>query len=306
MRVFISHAWEDKPRALELARLPPYVHAWVDVRELLGGQDLDPTIIEAIEDSHVFLTLVSRVSMGKSYVNKELAWALEREAAKDRVFVLPVMLESGINLAESSSETFRQLGTRLFVDATDRSEAGLAAARTAIADTLFHWASDWLDRFEPRGDHDRRFVDALEALLVEYRVRLFAVKAALAWPLPTLVQPDALAHLVRVKDRYNELTDDLAPKLARMDEELRWRFGAPAQKGFKRLRDFVVDEVFQGAAFALNDVIESINAWEPVLRHDADATAAAEARRNQRLAALEPVLAELVERTTDFVQTLKP
>lgn len=306
MRVFISHAWEDKPVALELARLPPFVHAWVDVRELLGGQDLDPTIIEAIEDSHVFLTLVSRVSMGKPYVNKELAWALEREATKDRVFVLPVMLEAGIDLAAAPSDPFRRLGARLFVGATERSEAGHAAARAEIERTLFHWASDWLDRFEPRGDHDRRFVDALEALLVEYRVRLFAVKAALAWPLPTLVQPDALAHLVHVKNRYNEFTDDLAPRLARMDDELRWRFGAAAQRGFKRLRDFVIDEVFQGAAFALNDVIESINAWEPVLRHDTAALAAAEVRRAERLAALEPELAELVERTTDFVQTLKP
>lgn len=305
MRVFISHAWEDKPVALELSRLPHFVQAWVDVRELLGGQDLDPTIIEAIEDSHVFLTLVSRVSMTKPYVNKELAWALEREAKKDRVFILPVMIEPGISLVASESETFRRLGTRLFVSATGRSEAEYTAARADITQTLFHWASDWLDRFEPRGDHDRRFVQALEDLLVDYRVRLFAVKAALAWPIPTLVEPDGEAHLVRVKDSYNELTSDLAPRLARMDDELRWRFGATAQRGFKRLRDFVVDEVFQGAAFALNDVIESINTWKPVLQHDAAALAAAEARRLQRLAALEPVMAELVERTTDFVQTLK-
>lgn len=306
MRVFISHAWEDKPLALELARLPPYVHAWVDVRELLGGQDLDPTIIEAIEDSHVFLTLVSRVSMGKPYVNKELAWALQREAAKDRVFVLPVMLEPGISLVESGSESFRQLGTRLFVSATDRSEAGLAAARSAISDTLFHWASDWLDRFEPRGDHDRRFVDALEAQLVDYRERLFAVKATLEWPLAKLVQPDALAHLNQVKDRYNEFTDGFAARLVAMDAEVRWRFGAPAQRGFKRLRDFVIDEVYQGAAFALNDVIESINSWDALLSRDAAALAAADTRRSERTAALEPVLAELVERTTDFVQTLEP
>lgn len=306
MRVFVSHAWEDKPVALELARLPAFIHAWVDVRELLGGQDLDPTIIEAIEDSHVFLTLVSRVAMGKPYVNKELAWALEREARKDRVFVLPVMLEAGISLAASESAVFRQLGTRLFVSATERSEAGFAAARTALVDTLFHWASDWLEQFEPKGDHDRRFVETLEALLVEYRTRLFAVKAALAWPIPTLVKPDGEAHLVRVKDRYNEFTDDFVPRLARLDDEVRWRFGASAQRGFKRLRDFVVDEVFQGAAFALNDVIESVNAWEPVLSQDGAALAAAEARREARLAALEPVLAELVERSTDFVQTLKP
>lgn len=306
MRVFVSHAWEDKPVALELVRLPPFVHAWVDVRELLGGQDLDPTIIEAIEDSHVFLTLVSHIAINKPYVNKELAWALEREAKKDRVFVLPVMLEAGFSLMTSESETFRRLGARLFVNATDHSAAGFEGARAEIGQTLFHWASEWLDRFEPRGDHDRRFAEALETQLVDYRERLLAVKAALAWPLPTLVQPDALAHLIRVKDRYNEFTDGFAARLVGMDAELRWRFGASAQRGFKRLRDFVVNEVYQGAAFALNDVIESVNAWEPVLSRDASAHAAAEARRIERLAALKPVLAELVERTTDYVQTLKP
>jgi hypothetical protein len=306
VRVFVSHAWEDKPIALELAKLPPFVHAWVDVRELLGGQDLDPTIVEAIEDSHVFLTLVSRTSIAKPYVNKELAWALEREASKDRVFVLPVMLEPDIDLSAVQAEAFRRLGSRLFVSATERSEAGLAAARAAIAETLFHWSSDWLDRFEPRGSHDQRFVDGLEAQLVEYRVRLFAVKAALSWPLPRLVQPDAVAHLIQVKDRYNEFTDDLAPRLARIDDEIRWRFGVAAQKAYKRLRDFVVNDVFQGAAFALNDVIQSINAWDAVLSRDDAALAAAEARRRQRLDELEPVLAELVARTTDYVQMLKP
>ena len=38
MRVFISHAWEDKPLALALAQLPDFIDAWVDVRELLGGE----------------------------------------------------------------------------------------------------------------------------------------------------------------------------------------------------------------------------------------------------------------------------
>ncbi len=306
MRVFISHAWEDKPVALELSRLPPFVQAWIDVRELLGGQDLDPTIIEAIEDSHVFLTLVSRVAMTKPYVNKELAWALEREAKKDRVFILPVMLEPGIILAESPSDTFRRLGTRLFVGATGRSDAEYAAARADIAQTLFHWASDWLDRFEPRGDHDRLFVERLESELLDYRERLLAVKAVLEWPLAKLVEDAVMAHLNLALKRYNEFTDGFAARLLAMDAEVRWRFGAAAQRGFKRLRDFVVDEVYQGTAFALNDVLESINHWDAVLSRDATALAAADARRVARIEALEPVLDELVERSTDFVQTLKP
>lgn len=304
MRVFISHAWQDKPLALELAKLPDFVDAWVDVRELLGGQTLDPTIISAIEDSHVFIVLLSHISLAKAWVAKETEWALRREAQKDRVFVLPVLIDTGIDLAASPAP-FGPFAHRLYIDASDRSEAGLARARAAIANTLFHWTSDWLEKMEPKGDSNHHFAEALEADLADYQTRLFAVKAALAWPLPTLVQDDAVAHLVKVKDAYNACTERFMPRLTEADGEIRWRFGVSAQRGFARLVTFIRNEVFHGAAFALNDVIESINAYDAVLSKDAAALAAAEQRRSERVAALEPVMAELVERTADYLDTLR-
>ena len=63
--------------------------------------------------------------------------------------------------------------------------------------------------------------------------------------------------------------------------------------------------MFHGAAFALNDVIESINAFDAVLSKDAAAMSAAEQRRCERVGALEPVMAELVERTADYLDTLR-
>lgn len=304
MRVFISHAWEDKPLALALAQLPDFVDVWVDVRELLGGQSLDPTIVRAIEDSHVFIVLVSRTSLAKAWVAKEVEWALAREAQKDRVFVLPVLIESGIDFS-TCAPPFTPFAGRLFIDASDTSEAGLAQSRATIGLTLFHWASDWLEQMEPRGDSQHRFAEALEAELTEFQTRLFAVKAALAWPLPTLVQDAAVAHLVKVKDEYNACTDRLMPRLTAADGEIRRRFGVSAQRGFARLVTFIRNEVFHGAAFALNDIIESINAWDTLLARDAVAQAAAEARRSERVAALEPVMAELVERTADYLDTLR-
>lgn len=304
MRIFISHAWEDKPLALELAKLPDFVDAWVDVRELLGGQSLDPTILSAIEDSHVFMVLLSHLSITKAWVAKETEWALQREAQKDRVFVLPVLIDPGIELA-ACAPPFAQFAQRLFIDASDRSEAGLTKARAAISNTLFHWASDWLEKMEPKGDSNHRFVEALERDLVQFQTRLFAVKAALAWPLPTLVQDDAVAHLILVKDDYNAFTETFMPRLVDSDAEIRWRFGVAAQRGFVRLVTFIRNEVYHGAAFALNDVITSINSYEDVLLKDAVALAAADARRHLLVTALEPVMAELVERTADYLDTLR-
>ncbi|MDH3221096.1 MAG: toll/interleukin-1 receptor domain-containing protein [Gammaproteobacteria bacterium] len=305
MRVFISHAWEDKPLALELAKLPDFVHAWVDIQELSGGQVLDPTIITAIEDSHVFIVLVSRISVAKDWVAKEIEWALDREAQKDRVFVLPVVIDSDLDLT-MCPPPFAQFANQLFIDASDRSEDGIAASRSAIASTLFRWASDWLERLEPKGDSNRRFAEQLERDLLEYQKRLFAIKAVLAWPLTTLVEDDAVAHLITVKDSYNEFTDDFIPRLAGLDAELRWRFGVAAVRAFTQLATFIRNDVFHGAAYALNDVIESINAYDSELSANAEALAAAEARRETRVAALEPVMAELVNRTANYIDTLKP
>jgi hypothetical protein len=159
---------------------------------------------------------------------------------------------------------------------------------------------------EPKGDSNRRFAERLETDLVEFQQRLFAVKAVLAWPLPTLVSDEAVKHLITVKDRYNELTDDFIPRLAGMDAEIRWRFGVSALRAFTQLATFIRNDVYHGAAYALNDVIESINAFDAVLSKNAEALAAAEARREARVAAIEPVMAELVRRTSDYIGTLKP
>lgn len=303
MRVFISHAWEDKPTALELVKLPPFIDAWVDIHELAGGQELDPTIQLAIEESHVFITLLSQHSIEKAWVEKELEWALQREQEKDRVFVLPVLIDPETRL-DKCPGLFSRLATRLNINASDTSEAGLAISRDAIAQALFQWACDWLESVEPKGNSGRQFVERLELDLKEYQKRLFAVKAVLSWPLNTIMKPDAIAHLIETKDAYNEFSSTFLEQLISRDDEIRWRFGKAAQRAFTKMSQYIRDEVYHGAAYALNDVIESINNFES-LSKDAEALFEAESRRIALIDQLEPVMEELVERTSEFIDIVK-
>ncbi len=303
MRIFISHAWEDKPLALELMKLPAFINPWVDIRELAGGQELDPTIQLAIEESHVFITLLSQHSTVKAWVEKELEWALQREEERDRVFVLPVIIDPDLRL-EACPGKFGTLATRLTINATDTTETGLQASRMAIAQTLFQWTCDWLEELEPKGNSGRQFVEKLERDLKEYQKRLFAVKAVLSWPLNTIVKPDSVAHLIETKDAYNEFSGTFLERLIIQDDEVRWRFGKAAQRSFSKLSHYIRDEVYHGAAYALNDVIESINSYV-TLSQDPEALAAAEARRIERIEQLEPVMDELVDRTSDFIDIVK-
>ena len=307
MRIFVSHATVDKPFALELVQLPPFIDAWVDSRKLLAGHVLDAAISRAIEDSHAFIVLVSQASLKRTqsnWVAKEVAWALKREAQRGLTSVLPVVIEPDIDL-QACRAPFDALAGRLHIDASDRSDAGRGASRERLAQTLFHWLSDWADKVEPKGDVGRRFVARLEADLVEYQKRLHEIKAVMAWPIPALVKDDAITFLIAAKDRYNTFTDVFIPGLTQVEAEIQWRFGSSAHRGFVQLATFIRNAVFHGAAFAMNDVIESVNAYDGVLSRDAEALAEAEARRNSRVDALGPVMADLVRRSSDYLDTLK-
>lgn len=305
MRVFVSHAWEDKGIVAELAKLPPFVKTWVDVHEIAGGEALDPTVMLAIEESHVFVVLLSRNSISRPWVRKELDWALSREKQKDRVFVLPVLIDPAVDLRDCPPE-FAALSSRLHIDGSDVSAEGLEATRAALCRALFRWVCDWLDEVEPKGNSSAEFVDRLERDLNEYQSRLFAVKAVLAWPLPTIARADSVAHLIEVKDRYNEFTRAFMPSLVEVDAEIGWRFGRAAQRAFNRLASFLREQVYHGAAFALNDVIESVNSYRELLADDPEALGIAETRRRERVAALEAVMDDLVHRSSEFVEMLRP
>ena len=90
-----------------------------------------------------------------------------------------------------------------------------------------------------------------------------------------VTRPDALKLLIESKDRYNAFTEAFIPRLAVTTEELRERFGPVVARVHVRLAEFIEHGVYRGAAFALNDVIESINTYDTALRDDAAAFAAA-------------------------------
>ena len=306
MRVFVSHATEDKPRVLAItAALPAHVQSWLDIHQIGLGDSLDDEIRHALEDSHVFLVFASKVALTKPWVANETEWALAHERQTDRVFVLPVLLEAGLDL-KARGAPFDALAERLHLQAFDADAAADAAASARLAGYLFHWVSDWIDTIEPEGGGNRRFVAQLEQNLVEFKTRLFELHAILAWPLEVLVtRPDATQLLIQSKDRYNAFTEAFIPRLARTTDEVRERYGPVVTKVYVRLAEFIEHDVYRGAAYALNDVIKSINAYETELRDDAAAFAAAEARREERVAALKPVMAELSRESSEFIGLLK-
>jgi TIR domain-containing protein len=95
---FISYARKDVEMAKRLYRDLTSAGAkpWLDSEKILGGQEWDATIRDAIRNSTHFIALISEHSVNKQgYVQKELRQALEilDEFPPNQSFVIPVRLD---------------------------------------------------------------------------------------------------------------------------------------------------------------------------------------------------------------------
>jgi|ERR1044071_616999 hypothetical protein len=128
--VFISYAREDRKTALRLREdlLRMGVTPWLDVSDLVGGQDWRVAIKKALrESSHVLLLVSNHTVSKRGYVQKEVKEALEilAEFPPGAVFVIPVRLEQVEPLHE-------ELARLHWVDLFPNYESGL----TKIARSL--------------------------------------------------------------------------------------------------------------------------------------------------------------------------
>jgi hypothetical protein len=97
-KVFLSYAREDFASAERMARDLDRqgVSVWFDKTNLLGGDDWERSIRQAIESSDYFVALLSRTSVSKvGTVQKEVKFALDilDQFPEGRVFLVPVRLD---------------------------------------------------------------------------------------------------------------------------------------------------------------------------------------------------------------------
>lgn len=303
MRFFISHATEDKPRVLAIVEpLTHLVSPWLDTRELGLGESLDDELRRAVvEESHAFVVFLSHTSLRKAWVATETGWALEHERAlrrRKRGFVMPVLLEP-LALADAPPP-FERLHDKLHLPAFDAGAAGVQAASRQLGDYLFRWASEWMDVVEPQGGGDRRFVARLREDLLALKTLAYELCAWCDLSLVRLAgEPEAFERFVAAKDRYNAFTAEFMPRLPGLAHEVLQRFGRGLGDRFGDLVAFVERDLYQGAAFAVNDgVVAALNRWDAVLQHDAGALAQAEQRRGGVVVALRRVIAVTARRTS--------
>lgn len=103
-RVFLSHAWTDKPLVEEVAHALARrgVIAWLDIHELYPGLDLGLALARAIDEHTLVAVFLSEAALRSPWVNDELAAALAQEQTtrpdQQPTTVVPVFLGKGLDL----------------------------------------------------------------------------------------------------------------------------------------------------------------------------------------------------------------
>ncbi len=98
IKVFISYAHEDVDTATRLYEdlKKKGVSPWLDMEDILPGQDIDTHIKKNIRESDFFIALLSSNSLNnRGYVQKELKYAMDMldEFPKSEIFLIPVRIE---------------------------------------------------------------------------------------------------------------------------------------------------------------------------------------------------------------------
>src|SRR5437762_876096 len=96
-KLFLSHSTADDKFVLELQQAlgASGQHAWIDSREMRGGDPLPLKIRQAIEDASAFAVVVTRDSLGSTWVSKELRHArkVQKERGSEQFRIIPLLLD---------------------------------------------------------------------------------------------------------------------------------------------------------------------------------------------------------------------
>ena len=301
MRLFLSHASEDKPFVEALrAGLPAHVRVWLDIDNLYAGHRLSDELRRAILDENDYVALfVSPRALHSDWVARELAWALERETDLLRPFVVPVFLP-GTPDAAPGDGPFAALWQRIYLKCPDDAAQGAVE----LARHLFALLSEWI---EPAGDSSRkRFIARLRADLTRFKDEAFLMLAAMGVPLEVLcTREEAHAQFARTVAAYVQFSDAFIARKDTLRAQTHSMFGGFLATECDKLLAFVEEKVYRGRVFELNAVVDAVNAYETSLKEDAAALAAAETDKAVRLAKAHAVLQQMTKRSLELLAKLE-
>lgn len=289
MKIFLSHASESKALVRRITEaLPHHVAIWLDRDMMATGHRFGPRIESAIQRQCDFVVVfVDPHAIASAWVQHETTLALQRQVDLQRTFLLPVLLQDvGTAMAGLGIDPEQML----YLDATDQSEAGIAASGRRLAEELFMHCSLLVETL--RDADRRRLLDALAADITEYKQVAFMWQASMGHSIAVLATNQAAFDQVRDSlAAYNRSAERIIPRLVEHRERITaaWRDRRSLCEDVRNLLASIDGEVYRGTMFALNQALGAVQRLvdagpalppaEDLARLDADKERLAEAAR---------------------------
>ena len=256
MKIFLSHASESKPLVRQLTEpLPAHVSIWLDRDAMAPSQRFDRRIRAAIERSATSCWCSSTSTRSPptgSGRNRDGAAAPGRAAAHLRHPVLLREVQGALaSLGLDPQET-------LYLDATDLSDAGIAASARTLAEELFKHCSMLVETL--RNADRRRLLDDWAGELTEFQQAAFRWQASMQHNLAVLSGNRGLRPRARHAGRYNPRGGSLHPRLALHRDRITaaWHDRRSLCEDMRDLVAAVEVDVYRGALFRLNEVLGAL------------------------------------------------
>lgn len=305
MRIFLSHASESKALVVRLTEaLPPHVQIWLDRDALAAGQRFGPRIEAAIRrDCDFVLVFIDEHALASDWVKRETALALQRQGDLQRTFALPVLLQP---LAARMNELGIDPEQMLYIDATDASDAGVARSAGRIGDELFKHCSVMIETL--RNADRRAMLDALSAEVTEFKQVAFRWQASMGNSLAVLsTNQAAFDHVRETLSAYNAVSERFVPRLALHRDRITaaWRDRRSLCEDVREVLAAIENEVYRGAMFRLNEVIEAIHQLDAAGAAPSHEVAALDARKEALNEAARSALQRMSAQTAELIGDLE-
>jgi hypothetical protein len=309
MKIFLSHASESKALVRRLTEpLPAHVSIWLDRDAMAPGQRFAPRIESAIRnDCDFVLVFIDEHALGSDWVKRETALALQRQQALQRAYVLPVLLQDvGARMKVLGIDPEEML----YLEATDHSDEGIAVAARTLADELFKHCSMMIETL--RSADRRRMLDELAEETTEFKQVAFRWQASMGNSLAVLsVNQAAFDHVRDSLAAYNAVCERFVPRLALHRDRITsaWRERRSLCEDVREVLASIENDVYRGAMFRLNEVIEAIHHLDAAGAAPPDEIARLDAQKEglnaAARAALERMSAQVAELIGDLESELE-
>lgn len=172
MKFFISHSSQNKPTIKAIiSRMPLNIQTWMDEEKLVWGSNLYPTFESAIkEQSDYVILFVSESSAKSEWVQKEIAWALDKERQTHRTILLPVCIQSG---EENCMALFPGFSSKKVLVLNSFDELGITSFAQEFSNYLFSFICSELNEvYAPSKTNVLRTINNADDIINRYSQKI--------------------------------------------------------------------------------------------------------------------------------------